>query len=134
MSFEVEDSAALDPAESRGLVRYDERRKTYALNIPYDPAGRAIPISYCPWCSAKLPRDRGHSLTSMTPDTCRKARKAVSMTPRQVADAIGESLATVYRYEMGKPTDAVVVDKLLRFFQECRITGRRSARIPRYRP
>lgn len=125
MSFEVEETGAVPSAMWDHLVRYDKRQKTYALVIPNDPAGHAIPISYCPWCSTKLPRVRAVGLTKMTPDTCRTGRKALSMTPRQLADSIGESLETVYRYEMGKPTQDTIVEKLLSFFQEHQIPGRR---------
>ena len=36
---------------------------------------------------------------------------------KEVADAIGESLKTVFHYEMGKPTDPIVAEKLLFYFQ-----------------
>ena len=132
MSLEIEETGALHSAESQSLVRYDERDKTYALIIPNDPTGGAIRISYCPWCSTKLRRARRSGLIQMTPDTCRAARKALSMTHRELADAIGESLPTVYRYEMGKPTDDAVVEKLLCYFQECPIAVDRSGRIGPY--
>ena len=134
MSFEIQETNAVPSADSDHLVRYDERQNSYALVIPNDPAGRAMPISYCPWCATKLRRVRARGLAVMTPDTCRAARKAVSMTQRQLAEAIGESLSTLFRYEMGKPTDQAVAEKLLRFFEECQIAVDRSGRIGRYQP
>ena len=130
MAFEVEPPDA--PPGAQYLVRHDKERNTYALVIPNDPAGRAIDIGHCPWCGAKLRRVRARGLGLMTPATCRKARQALSMTHRQLADEIGEPLATVFRYEMGKPTDPAVEGKLHRFFEECPLAGDRSGRIGRY--
>lgn len=123
MLFEVEEESA------ERLVHYDKHRHSYALTIPNHPAGQVLPIAYCPWCAAKLPRPKARELETMTPEICRAVRKAVSMTHRQVADGIGESLETVYRYETGKPTDDAVVAKLLAFFQDFQIAAGRSGRI-----
>ena len=131
MSIEAEEPSSPEGGSDR-LVRYDRARNTYALTIPNDPTGRGMPISYCPWCATKLRRIRARGLAVMTPETCRAVRKAVSMTQRQLADAIGESLETVFRYETGKPTDPAVAEKLLAYFQEYPIASDRSGRIGWY--
>jgi hypothetical protein len=132
MHRQVEEAIFARPGYPGPLVRYDERHKTYALAIPDAAPGGVEPIGYCPWCGTKLRRTRARGLVVMTPDVCRKARKAVSMTHRQVADGIGESVATVFHYEMGKPTDQAVVEKLLDFFQDFQIASDRSGRIGWY--
>ena len=71
----------------------------------------------------------GPRFRAMSPELCRAARKAVSMTQRQLADAIGESLASVYRYEAGRPTDEAVAKKLIAFFNGFPIRFDRSGRI-----
>jgi hypothetical protein len=132
MEYQVEDTSDVDPSFPDRLVHYDERARTYAVTIPHDPSGRTVPISYCPWCATKLRQVWARGLSSMSPETCRKARQAVGLTHRQVADAIGESLRTVFHYETGKPTDPGVADKLLFFFQGFPIAGTRSGRFSWY--
>lgn len=130
MAFEV--AEADPPPDAQYLVRYDERKNSYALVIPNDPAGRAVPIGYCPWCAARLRRVRARGLSGMSPETCRAARSAASMTQRQLAEAVGEELATIFRYELGKPTDPAVPAKLLAFFEELPLAVSRSGRIGWY--
>lgn len=132
MSRQVEETIAAQAFAGRGLVLYDSRQRTYGLAIPDAGPGSFVPIRYCPWCAAKLRIVRARGLDVMTPDTCRAVRKAVSLTQRQLADAIGEPLATVFGYEAGKPTDAAVVAKLLDFFQGYQIAADRSGRIGFY--
>ena len=134
MSLAVEEPDAARPADRQTAVRYDASQNSYALAIPDDPRDGTIPISYCPWCAAKLRRVRARGLSHMSPEACRKARNALSMTHRQLADAIGESVATVFGYEMGKPTDDAVAGKLLRLFQDMPIAADRSGRIGPYQP
>ena len=131
MAFEVRASGEPQPADADKPVLYDPDRDSYALVVHNRPAG-VVPISYCPWCATRLRRVRAKGLTGMSPETCRNARHAVSMSQRELAEAIGESLATVFHYEMGKPVDAAVAGKLLRFFEECQIAADRSGRIGRY--
>ena len=118
-----------DPFEPR--IAYDEAKRTYA-RVPGDEAGERVPIALCPWCGSRLRRVRARGLNRMSPELCRRARGAVSMTQRQVADAIGESLETVFGYELGKPTDPAVAEKLLFLFEEFQIAADRSGRICRY--
>ena len=132
MQIRVEETSAFDPLSPRRLVHHDPRRRTYALAVADDPTGTGVPIGYCPWCGTKLRRIRARGIAAMSPALCRSARKAVSMTQRQVADAIGESLETVFRYEAGKPTDEAVAEKLLDFFQDFQIATDRSGRIGWY--
>lgn len=117
MREQVEETRDAHQAYPERLVHYEERWRTYALTIPNDPTERTFPIYYCPWCSTKLRRIWARGLDTMSPATCRAARTAVGNTHRQVADAIGESLKTVFHYEMGKPTDPIVAEKLLFYFQ-----------------
>ena len=129
MSLYVEEESHLHPGR---LVHFDEQQKTYELADPAQRPGKTVPISYCPWCSTKLRRVLAKGLRWMSPERCRAARHALSMTHREVAECIGESLETVFGCEAGKPTDEAVVTKLLAYFQEFRIFVDRSGRIGSY--
>ena len=126
MRLQVESPGAFEPR-----IAYDEAGRSYA-EVSGDEAGERVPIALCPWCGSRLRRVRARGLDRMSPELCRRARGAVSMTQRQVAESIGESLATVFGYETGKATDDRVVEKLLFFFQEFQIAADRSGRICRY--
>jgi DNA-binding XRE family transcriptional regulator len=129
MSFYAGEEADLHPQR---LVHYNEGERTYGLSDPTVPGGGIAAISYCPWCAAKLRRIRARGLKRMTPTLCREARSALSLSHRDVADAIGESLATVFHYEAGKPTDEAVVAKLLTYFQEFQIVADGRAPVGLY--
>ena len=72
---------------------------------------------------------RGPGFHAMTPQLCQHARKTVTLTQRQLAEEIGESLETVFRYEMGKPTDEAVARKLIDYFNGYPIRFDRSGRL-----
>ena len=118
--------------EADRLIHHDAAAQTYALSVRSDPYRPTVPIAFCPWCGTRLRQVRAQGLRRLSPEACRAARNAVGLTQRQLADAVGEELATIFHYEMGKPTDEAVVEKLLFFFQEHPIAVTRSGRITRY--
>jgi transcriptional regulator with XRE-family HTH domain len=74
----------------------------------------------------------GLGFDCMSPDLARNARTALSLSHKQLGREIGERAATVMRYEIGKPVEPAVVDKLRAYFQGSQVRVLRNGRVGRY--
>ena len=89
----------------------------------------------CPLCassSRSAAACLGYGFDCMSPELARHARSALGMSHTKLGQAIGERPATVMRYELGKPVDDAVVEKLRAYFQSSPVRVLRNGRVTRY--
>lgn len=75
----------------------------------------------------------GRGFDLMSPELAREARKALSLSHKQLGQEIGEPAATVMKYELGRPIDEAVIEKLRGYFKRSQIRVLRNGSVGRYR-
>ncbi len=63
----------------------------------------------------------GRGFDVMSPELARKARNVLSLSHKQLGHEIGERAVTVMKYELGKPVDGAVVEKLRAYFKRSQV-------------
>lgn len=81
---------------------------------------------------------RGRGFGKLTPELCRKARHALWLRYEAIGAEAGVRPAAVMKYELGKPTDEEIVEKLRAFFETHNLIaierGRDAGKVVRYIP
>ena len=74
----------------------------------------------------------GRGFDVMSPELAREARKALSLSHKQLGQEIGEPAATVMKYELGRPVDEAVIEKLRGYFKRSQVQVLRNGSVRRY--